>query len=52
LPSESGHSWCTGQSLCHQNSTLKTLHSNQRPNHSTSEYQNLLRNRLPNQLQR
>jgi len=39
LPSGGGHSWCTGQSLCHQNSTFKTLHSNQSPNHSTSEYQ-------------
>ncbi len=39
LPSGGGHSWCTRQSLCHQNSTFKTLHSNQSPNHSTSEYQ-------------
>jgi hypothetical protein len=38
LPSGGGHSWCTGQSLCHQNSTFKTLHNNQSPNHSTSKY--------------
>jgi hypothetical protein len=33
LPPEGGHSRCTGQSLCHQNSTFKTLHNNQSPNH-------------------
>jgi len=38
LPPEGGHSWCTGQSLCHQNSTFKTLCNNQNPNHSTSNW--------------
>jgi hypothetical protein len=38
LPPEGGHSWCTGQSLCQQNSTFKTLHNNQSPNHSTGKY--------------
>jgi hypothetical protein len=38
LPPEGGHSRCTGQSLCHQNSTFKTLHNNQSPNHSTSKH--------------
>jgi len=38
LPSDGRHSWCTGQSLCHQNSTFKTLHNNQSPNHSTSKH--------------
>jgi hypothetical protein len=38
LPSEGGHSWCTGQSLCHQNSMFKTVHNHQTPNHSTIKY--------------
>jgi hypothetical protein len=38
LPPEGGHSRCTGQSLCHQNSIFKTLHNNQSPNHSTSKH--------------
>jgi hypothetical protein len=38
LPLEGGHSWYTGQSLCHQNSTFKTSHNNRNPNHSTSTH--------------
>jgi hypothetical protein len=38
LPPEGGHSWCTGQSLCHQNSTFKTLQYNRNPNHSTNKH--------------
>ncbi len=41
VPPGGGHSWCTGQSLCHQNSTFKVLYSNQSTNHNTSEYQKL-----------
>jgi len=41
LPSGGGHSWCTGQSLCHQNSTFKILHSNLCPNNSTYENQKI-----------
>jgi hypothetical protein len=47
LPSGGGHSWCTRQSLWHQNSTFKTLHRNQSPNHSTSEYQKFAEDRPP-----
>ncbi len=42
LPREGGHSWCIGQSLCHQNSTVKTLCNNRNPNH-TSKHLKLLR---------
>jgi len=38
LPSEGRCSSCTGQSLCHQNSTFKTLHNNLSPNHGTSKH--------------
>jgi len=43
VPSEGGHSWCTGQSLCHQNSTFKTLCNNRNPNHSISNHSKVLR---------
>ncbi len=48
LPPEGGHSWCTGQSLCHQNSTFKTLCNNHNPNHSTSKHLKLLRGQATN----
>jgi hypothetical protein len=45
LSSRGGHSWCTGQWLCHQNSTFKILHSNQSADHSTSKYWRLAERR-------
>jgi hypothetical protein len=45
LSSRGGHSWCTGQWLCHQISTFKILHSNQSPDHSTRKYWRLANRR-------